>query len=137
MDAILGHWPSTRPPIVIDSLDTDTVLSTQSSTQDKEEAESVEEKNESGSPSSLNSSTTSLPQAGGSRNQGRKQKRPSRMADSAVIDLLEQVIMAQSKSDERMVEVEEKRLRMEERQVERGFATEGRKRISDANDEYG
>ena len=66
MDAILGHRPSTRPPIVIDSLDTDTVLSTQSSTQDKEEAEAVEEKNESGSPSSLNSSTTSLPQAGGS-----------------------------------------------------------------------
>ena len=119
MDVILGHRPSTRPPIVIDSLDTDTVLSTQSSTQDKEEAESVEGKNESGSPSSLNSSTTSTPQAGGSGNQGRKRKRPSRMADSAVIDLLEQVITAQSKSDERMVEVEEKRLRMEERQMER------------------
>ena len=119
MDAILGHRPSTRPLIAIDSLDTDTVLSTQSSTQDKEEAEAVEEKNEFGSPSSLNSSTTSLPQAGGSGNQGRKRKRPSTMADSAVIDLLEQVITVQSKSDERMAEVEEKRLRMEERQMER------------------
>ena len=128
MDTIFGHRPSTRPPIVIDSLDTDTVLSTQSSTQDKEEAGAVEEKNESGSPSSLNSSTTSLPQAGGSENQGKKRKRePTRMADSAVIDLLEQVIMAQSKSDERMVEVEEKRLRMEERQMEREAFNGGKK----------
>ena len=54
MDAILGHRPSTRPPIATDSLDTDTVdtvSSTQSSTQCKEEAEAVEE-NESESPSS-------------------------------------------------------------------------------------
>ena len=84
MDAILGHGPSTRPLIVIDSLDTDTMLSTQSSTQDKEEAEVIEEKNESGSPSSLNSITTSLPQAGGSGNKGRNKWKQGQKTEETI-----------------------------------------------------
>ena len=50
--------------------------------------------------------------------ESRKRKKTTK-TDGAIVDLLEQVITAQSKSDERMISLEEKRLKMEERQLER------------------
>lgn len=68
MDSIVGHRPTTRPPVGIDSLDTDSAaLSTQSNTQGEEDEkpEDVGEKNgEPESPFSFNSSTTSVPERG-------------------------------------------------------------------------
>ena len=124
MDAILGHRPTTRPPVIIGSSVADSAaLSTQSNLQDEEEEEpeDVGEKNdELESPSSVNTSTTSLLLKGDSGKQDRKRKRASSRADAnAVIDLLEQVMSAQNKSKERMIELEEKRLRMEEWQMEK------------------
>ena len=40
-------------------------------------------------------------------------------SDNAIIEMMDSMIKAQSKSDERMLELEEKRLQMEERQLER------------------
>jgi hypothetical protein len=71
MDAILGHGPATRPPVVIDSLASS---STQNNAQDQGEGdpEDIEEKNdEPGSPTFLNSST---PQQVGSGKQDRKRE---------------------------------------------------------------
>ena len=73
MDAILGHRPSTKPPVVIDSLDTTDTAQSSTQDRDEDEAEDVEEKNdETGSSASLNSSTTSLSQTDGSGKQGKK-----------------------------------------------------------------
>ena len=47
----------------------------------------------------------------------RKRKNPK--SEPFVVDLIEKIITAQSKSDEKMLELEEKRMRMEERQLER------------------
>ena len=119
MDAILGHRPATQPPVVINTSEPATPAP---ETQDDEEGEEDGEQpaaNESNGSGSLNSSTTSLtsnqPAAGFS---SRKRKCPAK-GDTVVIELMERVVSAQTKSDEKMMELEEKRMRMEERQMER------------------
>ena len=127
MDNILGHKPATKPPIVIDSMNTESedVLPPQEQvpTHDNEE-ESL--------PVSSDSSTASLQQASENnpasdrskstpspvQDNTRKRKKPPK-PDNAIVDLLEQVISLQNKSDEKMIALEEKRLKIEERQMER------------------
>ena len=120
MDAILGHRPATQPPVVIDTSESATPAP-ETQEEDDEGGEEGEQPaaSEGNGADSLNSSTTSLssslPGAGSST---RKRKRPAK-TDTVVVELMERVISAQTKSDEKMMELEEKRMRMEERQMER------------------
>ena len=107
MDAILGHRPATQPPVVIDTSEPATPAP---ETQDDEEGEEDEGEqpaaNESNGSGSLNSSTTSLtsnqPAAGSS---SMKHKHPAK-GDTVVIELMELVVSVQTKSDEKMMELE-------------------------------
>ena len=112
IDAILGTKPSTRPPITIDSSET---IESIEKTQIEEEGETKAE------PLSLDSSTHSAGSSSGTTEAkptiSRKRKKPK--SEPVFVDLMERVISAQSKSDEKMLELEEKRMKMEERQLER------------------
>ena len=114
MDAVLGHRPATRPPVVIDTSTTSRPVTPvtpggsefgEGGDDDEEEQPVVNE----GEAGSLNSSTQSV--ASG-QSGSRKRKRTSR-SDSTMAELMERVISAQTTSDEKRIELEEKRMKME------------------------
>lgn len=126
MDNILGDRPSTVPPVVLDSLDIDETehqdLEESSQNPDTEvdkdltepkesdgETEEPADKGETSSNTSMTSSKTPI------FNKKRKRSRQ----ESAATELLEKVLAIQSKSDERMIDLEEKRMKMEERLMEK------------------
>ena len=123
MDAILGDKPSTKPPVVVESLESKTVSEELlGSAQDDDKNESVQEQSQEDACSSSRNACTCTPVTQASSKTAtpeRKWKRLSGKGDSAVLDLLEQVAKAQGRNDERMIELEEKRLMMEEQQLER------------------
>jgi len=127
MDSILGHKPVTHPQVVIDTMAEDAEpgpeeedeLSDMTSLDAMNEVASVLN---TASPPTLHAGTpapstscagtpTSLEPA------SRKWKRS--VKESIVGELLQKVIDAQNASDLKMMELEEKRLKMEERQMER------------------
>ena len=125
MDSILGTRPATKPPIVIDT--SNTAMATATDSQEEVEEETGEDKESetlSRSSSATSLAPSSVPSTSSSTNTSnplpasRKRKR-SLKPDGALVEMIEGVLQAQSKSDDRMMELEEKRLRMEERQLER------------------
>ena len=129
MDAILGNRPATKPPVVIDT--SSAPVTTDDPDHEEQQDHDEPEKDNDGGSLSTNSSTASLVpssstasgMSGSTPLTSRKRKR-SMKPDNAVIEMLEYVMKAQSKSDEKMLELEEKRLLMEERQLERSTANE-------------
>ncbi len=116
IDAILGHRPATRPPIVVDTLESNTA-STSEEAEEQDELDTAEQDTGDLETASLNSSTTtSLTDAGKSKK--RKRSGASKQ-DPIFVDLLDKIVSAQSKSEEMILELEEKRMKMEERQMER------------------
>lgn len=120
MDSILGTRPATKPPLVIDTSNTAT-----DSQEEIEEETGADKESETLSRSSSATSLTpsSVPSTSSTNTSNpppasRKQKH-SLKPDGALVEMIESVLQAQSKSDDRMMELEEKRLRMEERQLER------------------
>ena len=95
MDAVLGHRPATRPPVVIDTSTTSRPVTpvTPGGSEFREGGDDEEEQpvvNE-GEAGSLNLSTQSV---GSSQSGSRKRKRTSR-SDSTMAELMERVISAQ------------------------------------------
>ena len=116
MDAILGHRPATRPPIVVDSLESSANLDAD----DQEELDIAEEEGTVDfETDSVNSSTTSITESGKSSQSKKRKRTGASKQDAILVDLLEKAVSAQSKSEEMVIELEEKRMKMEERQMER------------------
>lgn len=126
MDAILGNRPATKPPVVIDTSNPPVT------TPDAHEAEQTDDgdpehdkdsetlsTSSSSTASSVPSTFTSSSVSGSTPLTSRKRKRSAAKPDNGIIEMINSVMKAQSKSDERMLELEEKRLQMEERQFER------------------
>ena len=115
MDSILGDRPSTEPPVVIDSLETEKEAADLDFS-DLEACEKEERGIETDDTISL-SSVSSISKPASIETYKKKRKRPKQ--DGAVSELLEQMITIQSKSEQRMIDLEEKRMKMEERQMEK------------------
>ena len=114
MDRILGDRPSTEPPLVHDSLADEVIMPEQTSSDVEEEERDADETSSTTTTSSAATTATSsakMPMMS-------RRKRPKRR-DSVVSDLLEQMITIQTKSEERMIDLEEKRMKMEERMLEK------------------
>jgi len=135
MDSILGHKPATHPQVVIDTMAEDTgpgpeedelseltsldavnevasVLNTASPPTSRAGTPAPSSRAGTPAPSTSRAGTpTSLEPA------SRKRKRS--VKENIVGELLQKVIDAQNTSDLKMMELEEKRLKMEERQMER------------------
>ena len=110
MDAILGNGPATKPPVVIDTSSAPVIDNLEEQQdQDKPERDDSESLSTSSSTASLVPSSSSVKRVWKNPRKGKR----SMKSDN------ESVMKAQSKSDEKMLELEEKRLRMEERQLER------------------
>ena len=123
MDSILGTRPATKPPIVIDTSNTATATDSQEELVAEETGEDKESETLSRSSSVTSLAPSSVPSTSSTNTSNtlpasRKRKR-SLKPDGALVEMIESVLQAQSKSDDRMMELEEKRLRMEERQLER------------------
>ena len=128
MDNILGDRPSTVPPVVLDSLETEKEVAAELENSDLEDErdKEVEERDEADyrdedETASLTSSTASISSSNTSKAStdtiNKKRKRPRQ--DSAVSELLQQIITIQSKSDERMIDLQEKQMKMEKRLMEK------------------
>lgn len=122
MDAILGSRPATKPPVVLDTSSTPVTIDNPEEQLDQDEPEKDND-NESLSTSSstaslVPTSSTASNVSGSTPLTSRKRKRSAK-SDNAVIEMIESVVKAQSRSDKKMLELEEKRLQMEERQLER------------------
>lgn len=120
MDAVLGHRPATRPPVVIDTSTTSRPVTpvtpaTPGGSEFGEGGDDDEEEQPIVNEGEAGSSTQSVTSG---QSGSRKRKRTTR-SDSTMAELMERVISAQTKSDEKMIELEEKRMKMEERQMER------------------
>ena len=125
MDAILGNRPATKPPVVIDTSNPP-VTTPDAHEEQPDDGESEQDKDSetlstgSSSTASVVPSTSTVSRVSGSTPLiSRKRKQSATKPDNVFIDMIDSVMKAQSKSDERMLELEEKRLRMEERQLER------------------
>ena len=101
IDAILGTKPSTRPPVVIDT--SETTENTEETQIEEEEGETEE-----ADPPSLDSSTHSADSSSGTteENQLFQGSARSQNQNRFFVDLIERIIIAQSKSDEKMLELE-------------------------------
>ena len=104
IDAILGTKPSTWPPVVIDTSETTDTSKPTFRTQIEEEEGETEEAD----PLSLDSSTHSAGSSSGTAEAkpmvSRKRKKPK--SEPFFVDLVEKLITAKSKSDEKMLELE-------------------------------
>ena len=117
LDAILGHKPATEPPVVINSLGTSV----------NDPQEQVPELDPPPSPELFdNDQPGTSGQAEGSRSttpvlqQPRKRKRSKiEKIESVTGELINKFIEVQQNSDRLMIELEEKRLKFEERQMEK------------------
>ena len=137
MDSILGHKPATHPPVVIDTMAEGT-----GPAEEEEELSAASNEVASGvlnvaSPSTSRAGTPApsmsrgagtpapsvsragTPAPSTSRAEPTSRKRKRNKPENVVGDLLQKVLDAQNSSDLKMMELEEKRLKMEERQMER------------------
>ena len=121
IDAILGHKPATQPPVVVNSQST----SDEQEQMSQEELSAIPESPPTGSQQDQpgisgdtersRSATPVLPQVG-------KKRKRSNKAESFTGELLQTFIDAQQKSDQLLIPLEEKRLKLEETQMKRGPA---------------
>jgi len=136
MDSILGHKPATHPQVVIDTMAEDTGPGPEEE-DELSELTSLDAVNEvasvlnTASPSTSRAGTPapSTSRAGTPAPSSRagtptslepaSRKRKRSVKENIVGELLQKVIDAQNTSDLKMMELEEKRLKMEERQMER------------------
>ena len=104
IDAILGTKPSTRPPVVIDTSETTDTSKPKFRTQIEEEEGETEEAD----PLLLDFSTYSAGSSSGTTEAKpmvpRKRNKPK--SEPVFVDLIEKLIPAKSKSDEKMLELE-------------------------------
>ena len=115
MDAILGNRPATKPPVVIDTSATLNPMEQQEEQLQDDASDNVESlSNSTSAPSVSQSPDVEIVTPPTSK----KRKRPSK-SENAVMDMFDTLIKAQCKTEERVLDLEEKRLRIEERQLER------------------
>ena len=127
MDSILRHKPATHPQVVIDTMAEDTGPGPEEE-DELSELTSLDAVNEVASVLNTASPPTSragTPAPSTSRAgtptslEPASRKRKRSVKENIVGELLQKVIDAQNTSDLKMMELEEKRLKMEERQMER------------------
>ena len=126
MDAVLGHKPATSPGVIIDSLadcenspvDHDDEFEDKSLfTQQSEDTTSTQTVgSDSAESSKVKPSSTPIPKV-----ERHKKKKHSKTEKFEVLmdGMVKQLVEAQGKSEERFMELEEKRMRMEERLLEK------------------
>ena len=117
MDAILGTKPATHPPVVVDTLKDSSDIQ-EHMTENKNEipentGTSVSAREESNMPKSRTTTPSPFP-AVVIKSRKRKHK-----AASTVTGMLQMVAECQSATDQKLLELEEKRLKLKEQQIER------------------
>ena len=112
MDNILGDKPSTQPPVLVDTLDQNdedaenSIGDTSASTAASNGKDDVTDSN---SLCDADSHSTTTPE----------RKKKIICEDKVMKDVVEQLITAQQESDERFMQLEEKRIKLEEWQFQR------------------
>ena len=113
LDAILGHKPATEPPVVINSIDTPVLP----------DGDNQEEPENEASTNPSDELPSSREDAEGSRSATpitRKRKHSKiEKVESVTGELITKLTDVQQSSDRLMIELEEKRLKLEEKQMER------------------
>ena len=115
MDAILGTKPATHPPVVVDTLQDSSDIQ-----EDRTESENEIPENP-GTSASANkesvpkSRTTAPSPSPGVAIKSRKRKK----AESTAAEMLQMVAECQSATDQKLLELEAKWLKLEEQQIER------------------
>ena len=139
MDNVLGDKPSTKPPILVDTLDLndeDAENSIQDTIASTAESNGKEDVTDSNSFCDAGSNSTTMrieifehnlrliaekcKNCSNKIPPGRKKKRVREdKAVKVMKDVVEQLITAQQESDERFMRLEEKRIKLEEQQIQR------------------
>ena len=130
MDAVLGHRPTTRPPVVLDTSEQPDDYDEVGSEEDGEEDKVCTEQSDlhledAGSSHALApSSSSSIKDAQPSTMKGKKRKRTKDEKIEAIMtSVVKEVVNSQRESDKLFFEVEEKRMKYEaeQRKEERDF----------------
>ena len=114
LDAVLGHKPATQPHIVVD------ILADTADTDDEEDCETKSPTERCISPLESTDSSTPKRECSSTPVTGKKRKRSKTDSFEKIVEcMVDKLVQAQSSSEARLLEFEEKRMRMEERQKER------------------
>ena len=117
MDAILGTKPATHPPVVVDTLQDSSDIQEDMTENENEIPENPGTSASASEESNMPKSRTTTPSPSpGVVIKSRKRKHK---AESTVAEMLQMVAECQSATDQKLLEVEEKRLKLEEQQIER------------------
>ena len=151
MDTVLGHKPSTQPAVVVDTLEDSQVQDTQDDEQTQPEMGATPTNLDSSdntvpSPTSTDVTdasgdvaTTSQEQTKGSDGtaieKATSRKRKKGKVDKAG-EMMDKFIGMQEKSDKMFMELEIKRARLEEKQIEMDAQLRREERVSAPNDEH-
>ena len=117
MDAILGTKPATHPPVVVDTLQDSSDIQEDMTENENEIHENPGTSASASEESNMPKSRTTTPSPSpGVVIKSRKRKHK---AESTVAEMLQMVAECQSATDQKLLELEEKRLKLEEQQIER------------------
>ena len=120
IDEILGHRPATQPPVVVSSVD-NTAGHTADDSQQEERKENSPElfddiKPSESSSSTMESSRSSTPVLLRHR---KRQRSKADKVDSCTTEMITKLVKVQEQSDQRLIELEERRIAFEEHQLEK------------------